>query len=150
MKRTHKGFLLEAFMQKNNLNYTINFVHMQITGSENNDFSLLGKWSNESSIEPNSPAISLELIFLSDKKIVINLNPGEQFQYNYSVEDKDDYSVLRFANDETGKSNLSILLFKIIDENTIKVQVLDYDKLPKWNKKESPINTGVLKRNLPG
>lgn len=117
---------------------------MRQPGNKNiKSFSLIGKWKN---CKKSNDKSSIELFFYDTEKVAIRITPGNEFQYHYSIESKIDYSILRFANEATGEIGLLVILFKIEDRNTLKVQVIDKNDIPEWNNTASEIDIGFLKR----
>lgn len=117
---------------------------MMQSGRKNiKNFSLIGKWKN---VTKSNDKSSFELFFYDNEKVVIRLTPGNEFLYNYSIENKVDYSILRFENEVTGEIGLLVILFKMEDTNTLKVQVIDKNDIPEWDNNASEINIGFLKR----
>lgn len=111
--------------------------------NQNNGFSLIGKWKN---VTTTNTQPSIELFFYDYMNVTIRLNPGGEFENDYYIEKKPDYSILRFANKETGEIGLSVFLFKIVDESTLQVQVVDKYDAPEWDNNAEEINVGFLKR----
>lgn len=108
---------------------------------------LTGKWINEESEILDSTSIGLvEITFHTDKKVLVKLNPGNEFLYSYELKKKSDYFVIRFVKDQNTENRLPILLLKPINLNKAKVQVLDFDDKIRWETDESGFNTGILKR----
>jgi hypothetical protein len=128
------------------INMMIIFINtiMRQTSSKNiKSFSLIGKWKN---VTKSNDKSSIELFFYDNEKMAIRITPGNEFQYHYSIESKVDYSILRFANEATGEIGLLVILFKIEDRNTLKVQVIDKNDIPEWDYNASEINNGFLRR----
>ena len=121
---------------------------MQILSQQVPGFSLLGNWVNTTSKRKNGDTVFVELTFVSDTTVIVNTNPGNEFQHSYYVNNKPDFAVLHFTKEVGEDCMLPIILFKVINKDTIKVQVLHSDDALEWNQNEDSLNTGILKRKM--
>ena len=121
---------------------------MQIENQQTLGFSLLGNWVNTISKRKTGDSVFVELAFVSDTMVIVKSNPGNEFQQSYYISNKQDFNILHFTKEEGADSMLPIILLKVIDKDTIKVQVVHSDDILEWNQKEDSLNTGILKRKM--
>jgi hypothetical protein len=126
--------------------FTITLVEMKAFGQQKTEFSFLGVWENDSTINIDSSIAVIHLHFLSERKIDLKITPGNKFRYFYQLIPKNDYYLLRLDGIRKTESDLPVLLFKIVNLNTLKVQFLDIEDIIEWDENETFMNTGILNR----